>query len=684
MTRRTARTAALAAALAAPASAAQDTLAVLPLDTVTVDVLRTPVAAIRAPFPVSVVTESEIRPGRPGLSVADALRAVPGVQVESRYNLSLGDRISIRGFGARAGFGVRGVRVLVDGIPATLPDGQTTLTHVDPASLGRAEVIRGPAAALYGNASGGVIRLSSPPPPAGPAGSEHRLLAGAHGLRRAESAAGGTAGRLAYRANLSWLDFAGYRQHQETTRRTGGATVRWEGGRDRLGLVLAAAGWEAQNPGSLTDSLLRLDRRAAFANNVRQRTRETGSQEQAGLSWRRELGPVGLEVTGHVLARTLENPIPAVVIDLERRVAGGRAALSGGGAALRWSAGAEAERQRDRRRNHANVEGERGALTLRQDERVSAASLHAQATATPDRRLDVTGALRFDRFRFSVADRLITETNPDDSGSRTMESWSPALGVSLALHPRARVYANLATAFETPTTTELANRPDGAGGFNPGLQPQRTRSLEAGVKARLLPGTWVEAAAYRAAIRDALIPFEVPEAPGRTFYRNAGEARHRGVELAASLARGDDWTVRGAYTHTDARFDRYVVRGVDLAGNRVPGVAPHRLELSLLRAPRRGAWLGADLRHASSTPVADADAEGRFASPAATVVDLRAGWEAAGGRGRFSPFAGAVNLFDARHNAAVAVNAFGGRYYEPAPGRSLYAGVGVALGSLAR
>lgn len=673
--------AALALALPALLPAQRDTARTLPLDTLTVRVLGPAVVPLVAPFAVSAVGVAEIRAARPALSLGDALRAVPGVQVDDRYNFALGERISVRGFGARSQFGVRGVRVLVDGIPATLPDGQTALSHVDPAALGRAEVIRGPASALYGNASGGVIRFTSPPAPDAPLASEHRALAGAHGLRRVESGVGGRRGRTEYRAFGSWLGFDGFRAHQEATRALGGGSVAWEGARDRLRLTLGAVRWDAENPGSLSDSLLRADPSAAFARNVQQRTGERGTQAQLGASWERALGRATLDVSGHVLGRSLVNPIPNVVIDLDRRVGGARAALSGDGGGLRWTLGAEAETQHDDRRNHANEAGERGAITLDQREGVRRGAAFAQATLSPAAGVDVMAALRWDRFRFAAADRLVSAENPDDSGARWMGSLNPALGVSVAVAPSVRVYANLATAFETPTTTELANRPDGAGGFNPALDPQRTVSLEAGAKARLAGWAWLEVAAYHARVHDALIPFEVPDAAGRVFYRNAGEARHRGIEAAAVVTPRPEWTARAAYTLTGARFMRYVVDGADLSGNRVPGVAPHRLEASVLRVPARGLLLGLDLRAVSATPVADDDAEGRADAAAYTLVDARIGWEGLGRTGaRVSPFLGVSNLLDRAHVGAVTVNAFGARYYEPGPRRSAYAGARVELG----
>ncbi|HEX2205471.1 MAG TPA: TonB-dependent receptor [Longimicrobium sp.] len=677
----TALAAVLTLAAAPPATAQETARDTVPIDTVTA-VLRLPVPALRAPYAVSTNGGEAMRRAKPGLALDEALAAIPGVQVENRYSYALGERISVRGFGARAQFGVRGVRVLVDGLPATLPDGQTTLNHVDVGSLERAEVIRGPASALYGNASGGVVRLSTLPPPPVPLAPEYRVTAGSHGLLRMQTQAAGEGGGVAYRASFTRLAYDGFRDHADARNSLLGATLAWGAAGGRARLSFSAVDYDARNPGALSDSLLRADRTAAVARNVTQRTGERGRQGQLGVVWERPVASGALEVTAHFLARGIENPIPVSYIDLDRRVAGLRAALTGARGTFRWSAGGEAEGQRDDRRNHVNEEGRRGALTLDQRERVTALAAFAEGSASLGR-FDVLGALRYDRFRFAARDRRVTDTDPDDSGARTMDAWSPTLGLSGAIAREWRVYANVSTAFETPTTTELANRPEGAGGFNPALEPQRTRSLEAGTKGRIGPAS-VELAAYRARVRDALVPFEVEGAPGRQFFRNAGSALHRGAEASAAVTPFAGTTARLAYTYIDARFGRYLLAdSTDLSGNRVPGIAPHRLEGTLFVSDPRGPFAGVDARYSSSIPVQDIDAEGRFRSPAYTRVDARAGWRSLRlGRLRASPSVGVTNLFDVAYNASVVVNAFGGRFYEPGPGRAVHLGLdlGVSAG----
>jgi iron complex outermembrane receptor protein len=669
----------------APSAAAQqrpDTARAARLDTVAVSVLGAPIAASRAPYAVSAVDERTIRRARPGMALDEALQDVPGVQVSNRFNYALGERISVRGFGARAQFGVRGVRVLVDGIPATMPDGQTSLNHVDLGSLGHAEVVRGPASALYGNAAGGVIRLVSAPPPPVPFGSEYQAAGGSDGLLRLRTSVGGNAGGVAYQAALSRLRYDGYRTHQRADNTLGSARAAFRLGGGEAALAFHAVNYDAQNPGSLSDSLLRVDRTQAFASNVAQNTGEAGHHRELGARWEAPVGAGTLELSAYGLTRRLGNPIPNRVIALDRRAGGTRAALSVplsvAGRATRWSVGAELDGQRDDRRNWVNQQGARGDVALSQVEHVAAASGFAEAVAALGARADLLGAVRYDRHRFSVRDRLVTASDPDDSGARIMHAWSPTLGLSVRPAAGLTLYANVSTAFETPTTTELANRPDGAGGFNPALRPERTLSYEAGAKVRAAAWLTYEVAAFQARVRDALIPFEVEGAPGRQFFRNAGSARHRGVETSVAAAPAGGWTGRVAYTWTDARFRDYTAGGTSFAGNRVPGISPHRVDGTVAWQAHAGPFAELSGRYEAATPADDANTA---RSPAFALFDARAGWERARiARGRATPFVGVTNVLDRTYNASVTINAFGRRYFEPGPGRSAYVGLQVGFG----
>jgi iron complex outermembrane receptor protein len=657
---------------------------VIPIAPIRVTVLRTPLRLSETPFAVTVERPEG---AGPGLTLAEALGSVPGLQVDNRYNFSQGDRLSVRGLGARAQFGVRGLKVLVDGIPATLPDGQTSLSHVDPLRIEGAEVVRGPASSLWGNAAGGVVQLETGPPSGAASAS---VLAGAHGLVHwtGEAGWGGGSGASASgsdvagwgaSASASRLLYGGFRDHAAADKWFGSARAEWTGERDALRLVAHGVSYHARNPGSLSDSLLAVDRTQAYGFNVVQKTGEAAEQAQVGLTWTRSFGSGGgLEVTAWALTRELDNPIPPVIIDLGRVAAGVRASVRGAlalaGRRVRWVTGVDAEGQWDDRQNFENEAGDRGALVLDQTEAVAAVAPFLEVETPVAGPVSALAGLRWDRHVFTADDRMRVAGDPstDASGSRVMGQLSPSLGLVAELG-RVSVYGSVASSFETPTTTELVNRPTGGQGFNPELQPQRALSVEAGARARIGPGR-VHVAAYRMRIRDALIPFEVPTEPGRTFFRNAGSAVHRGLELDAWLALGAGFGARVGWTWVDARFDRFATADGDYAGNRVPGVAPHRVTGSLswrgdgARLELAGRWVDA-------VPVTDAN-EAR--APSYALLDLRGSSPPLQlGGTSLELFGGIDNLLDADYVASVVVNAFGGRYYEPGPGRAAYLGVRV-------
>lgn len=678
---------AAAIALAAPVpltGQVEDTTAVVEIPEVVVSVARAPLDLRAAPFAIATSSRSGADRALPGLALDGVLRLVPGVQVDNRYNHALGERISVRGMGARAQFGVRGVKVVFDGIPATLPDGQTALGHVDPAFVQEVEVIRGPASGLWGNAAGGVIQFATAFPPS--AGARHvlGLTTGSHGFLRAGLESAGRSADGAYVVHASRLGYGGYREFNRARSLRAHLRVMHRLGPGELQVVAGAVDYDARNPGSLSAEAMREAPDRAFPNNVRQRTGERGAQEQAGLAWTGAT-PIGLvEWSAYGVRREIENPIPPQIIALARLAGGSRAAVHAaravGTATLRWSLGLEAAVQRDDRRNFANLEGERGPVTLDQIERVTDLATFGQL-AVSSGGLTAVAALRQDRYRFSAADRLVTGENPDDSGSRRLQALSPAIGVAAEVSPRLTMYANATTSFETPTTTELANRPDGAGGFNPELDPQRTRSLELG--ARATPGTRasLELAVFRLRVVDALIPYEVEAAPGRQFFRNAGSAVHQGLEIAAAADAGRGTRVTVSYAFTDARFREFTVRDVDHSGNRVPGVSPHRLDASVSRRAPAGWSVGLDAAFRSATPVDDANAHeagGYLLLDAGGTLPFRV----AGSRTEL--VLGVTNLTDRLYASSFVVNAFGGRFYEPGPGRAAYVGLTMAVPAAGR
>lgn len=662
-------------ALSASGALAQegDTL-VVDLPDVRVEAARGAGGVATAAFGVAVEERGAMaRTTEAGAGIDVALRTLPGVFVANRENPALGERAVVRGLGYRSGFGVRGVQVVLDGIPLTLADGQAVLGIVDPAFVRRAELVRGPASALWGNGSGGVLFLQTIPAEASVA--TVRGLGGSDGFARVDGEAASTLGP--HRAGLAVSHARGdghrtYSGFEQTRARAFGDLHLGPAASLRLVAALEAAP-RLEHPGALTAEELAADRRQAETRYVDAAAGKSSTQGQLAATLQTEVRGGAFTATAYGVARGLENPLPFAVITVDRLAGGTRVAFEREAGPLRWALGADAAVQRDDRTNRPNVGGQPGEeRTLDQLETVTQAAVFGRL------RLDlgalglggaaVEGTLRGDRLRFDADDRLLADG--DQSGARTLGAWSPQLGLTYRTGP-ALLFASFATAFETPTTTELVNRPEGGGGFNPDLDPQRTVGVEVG--ARGVAGrVRYDVAAYAMAVRDGLVPSEGED--GRTYYANRARSAHRGVEALAEWRLSSGVMATAAYTWSRLRFGDG--NEPDVEGNALPGVPEHRAA-ARLRLQHAGFLVGPEIVAMSGVFADDANT---VRTDAALVVDLALGHVGiTAGRAEVVPFVRISNVLDAEYVGSVILNAQGGRYLEPAAGRSVRAGVEVRL-----
>ncbi len=660
-----------------PLAAQQDSIRPPLLDTLVVSVDRSGTVSARLPHAHAVIHGVELTRGRTTDGLDDALRTVPGVFVANRHNYALDQRVAIRGFGARSAFGVRGVKILLDGIPLGVADGQTQLTTLESGDLARAEIWRGVASSLYGNASGGVISLSSRGEPVSRAGGSFRAMGMTDELWKGTVDAAAPLGAGTADVVGSWTDASGFRDHSAA--RVGRVRARY---RTPLGsrTDLTAIGWfadmpEALNPGALTEEEWKADPTQAAPANVVAGADKAVWQAQGGVALGHSFARnADAELTAYVARRGLANRLTFGAIDLERWAYGIRGALTaplpGAAERGRVTLGVDAEWQRDDRENRT-LDG--AAVTLDQRERISGVGPFLQVVVEPDALLSLRAGIRYDRSRFAVDDRLTTDG--DDSGSRLMDALTWSVGALLRPVAWLEPFVNVGTAFETPTTTELVNRPDGAGGLNPELEPQHTTQFEAGVRGTAWRVRW-EVVGFHAAVRDALVPFEDPAQPGRRFFRNAGRLSHRGLEVSARAPFGTRAEAQAAYSFGDYSYSDFMTPEGDFSGNRVPGMPRHRLFVTLTLRPVTDVWLTAEVDAVSAVTADDANTA---EAPSYGVAHVRVGWEGRVGRVSLAPFAALLNALDARYASSVVVNARGARYFEPAPGRQLLAGLTIGF-----
>lgn len=680
---------------------------------------------LEIPYAVDVVERDAIQLAEPGLSLEESVRSLPGIIVHNRNNVSQGDRISIRGLGSRASFGVRGVKLVLDGIPLTMADGQSQLNNLDLTSVGQIEVLRGPSSSLYGNAAGGVIQIRTEQAPDRPLEVTPRFITGSHGLRRIQGKAASRTGDNQFLVNYNSLWFDGFRDHAYA-RSTGINLVGKRPINESWHLTTVINYFNAPyqfNPSSLDKPTADSDPSSARAFVQRQGASKRVRQVQGGVSLRYETEGKQGEVTVFGMGRTLFNPIPGRVIDLGRRGAGLRGVYSldaeVGTGKVRLTSGLDLEIQRDERLEYGNggVPGDLvgtlddgrvfDELSLRdrrldQEESVDGIGPFVELEWTPRPDVSVTAGGRYDRFKFEATDRFLSDRT-DDSGARNMSQFSPQLGIAFRPAPLTAFYGNFSTAFQTPTTSELSNRPTEAGGFNPGLEPEQLRGFEAGVKG-FVPGAGMayDAAVFAFGISNMLLPFQIdnPETD-EIYFRNAGKTRNLGIELKLTWSPLPALDLALAYTGMRFEFDDFELeREVDgntslyqLSGNELPGVPPHHLFAGFTYIhPGSGAfmemnaqWTAEYFANDFNGPAPGSDKpKSAFVNDGYGLVDLRAGFTYHGDVFGVVLFAGVNNLFDTRYNGSIVPNAFGDRFFEPAAGRTWYAGFGLPVGARPR
>lgn len=627
-----------------------------------------------------------------GAQLSEALAGVPGLLARDRQNFAQDTQLSIRGFGARSTFGVRGVRVLIDGVPATMPDGQGQLSHASLLGAERIEVLRGPFSALYGNSSGGVLQVWSAQ---GQAGDPWRLRvnAGADNTLSVGAQLKGAGPALDYNIAANHFRTDGWRDHSRARRESLNARIGGDLGGGRLELLLNALDApDAQDPLGLSRAQVAADPRQATAVAHQYNTRKSVRQQQAGLRWTRETGAQRWQLMGYAGQRTVTQylPIPPAPQTNSPLHAGGVIDLQGGygGLDARWGwhgdlagrpldlvAGLSADRQRQHRTGYENFVGSalgvRGRLRRDQIDTVQNVDQFAQAWWQWSPRWSLLAGVRHSAVRFDSDDRYITTRNPDDSGHRRYQATTPVAGVSFEASPQWRLHAAVGRGFETPTFNELGYRADGQAGLALDLAAARSRSLELGSKWHAQDGTQLDVSLFRADTDDELTV--ASNIGGRSTYRNIGRTRRQGVELQYRQPLAEQLELQLAWTWLQAQArSPYLTSNTPVAaGSRLPGVPRQQAFARLQWSP--GQWQWALEASASSDTVVNDVATER--APGFALLHLEGGrrWALPGGELR--AFARMENVLDQAYIGSVIVNDGNGRFYEPGPGRRANVGL---------
>ncbi|HGB9220290.1 TPA: TonB-dependent receptor, partial [Salmonella enterica subsp. enterica serovar Enteritidis] len=603
------------------------------------------VSELDTPAAVSVIEGEDMRLATPRVNLSETLTSVPGLQVQNRQNYAQDLQISIRGFGSRSAFGVRGIRLYVDGIPATMPDGQGQISNIDINSIQDVEVLRGPFSALYGNASGGVINVTTE------TGIEASSYYGSYGswrygLKATGAMGDGTQpGDVDYTVSTTRFTTHGYRDHSGARKNLANAKlgVRLDDV-SKLSLIFNSVDIKADDPGGLTESEWKADPQQA-PRAEQYNTRKTIKQTQAGLRYERQLSAQDdISVMAYAGERetTQYQSIPLVaqlkpaqaggVITLQRHYQGidsrwtHRGEL---GVPVTFTGGLNYENMSENRKGYNNFRLNNGPPEfghkgdLRRDERNLMWNVdpYLQTQWQLTQKLSLDAGVRYSSVWFDSNDHYIAPGNGDDSGDASYHHWLPAGSLKYALTDAWNLYLAAGRGFETPTINELSYRADGQSGFNFDLKPSTNDTVEVGSKTRIGNGL-LTAALFQTDTDDEIVV--ASSMGGRTTYKNAGKTRRQGAELALDQRFAGDWRVKASWTWLDATYRSNVCQGQNCDGNRMPGIARNMGFASLGFIPDEGWYAGTDVRYMGDIMAND---ENTAKAPSYTVVGLNTGYK---------------------------------------------------------
>ncbi|MEY4538502.1 MAG: hypothetical protein RLZZ306_259 [Bacteroidota bacterium] len=646
---------------------------------VTVSSSRFNAKDVLIPLSITVIDQSRLQVGQSKVSLFESLGAVPGVFATNSENFAQDLRISIRGFGARAAFGIRGIKIISDGIPESIPDGTAKVGNLDVGMMERMEVIKGPSSGLYGNASGGVISLFSENPKEHFA--EFQANLGAYGLQRYQFKTGQEVGKLVYFVSASRLLSTGYRIQNSIERNfINGKLIYNFTNKNKLTFLANYIDSPlAQDPGALIQSELDKNRQTVRPQNITFNASETFKQHRIALIYDHIFNE-----KHQISARTFylnRDFASRQALQLNGQIAFNRD-FSGGGFNYQFTAknyrlkiGLDLENQQDNRQRYDNLEGNRGNLKLDQTEQFRNVGVFLLQEFTIIPKLKLSLNTRFDDIRLEISDKFLSDGN--QSATQSFQRFSPMAGLSFSPTLSSSIFANVSTNFETPSLNELSNNPVGTGGFNPDLSPQKSRSYEVGYKGILGKKFRADISVYYIEVEDEIVPYQLPEQVGRTFFRNAGLSERKGLELGLTYKIRSGLTTYFNYTYSDFQYKNYVTTAGKFDGNILPGIPKHNVYGEIRYFPRIGIYAIAQVRSIGEIYADDANLT---KNDSYATVNLRVGYRKQIRSLTIEPFIGINNLFNEIYNANIQINAAFNRYFEPAAGSFVFGGLTIRVG----
>ena len=608
-------------------------------------------------------------------SVNDYLQNVPGLFTMSPDNYAQDSRITSRGFGARSSFGIRGIKIWVDEIPETTPDGQSQLDNLDFNLIEEIEVLRGPNGALYGNVSGAMLKISQADLSQIVNRIQFRLAFGSYGFKQAGFTYNRSKEKLNYQLSYGYHEADGYRNWSAFKNHVANFRGRYKSGSDELTLLLNAVyNPVSQDAGAQTLEEVTQTPQAARRANEDFKAGEQVTQERLGVVYKHTSSSYYFQAKSYILHRDFDNALgfqSGGKVNIQR-ICGGIYAEVGNSYSQNkhhWILGADFQSQLDRRKNFDNNFGVTGNTTLDQKETYSDLSFYLLNSFRITDKLNSEVNFRFSSIGSKITDDFYSDGN--QSGEQYNTVLSPTINLSYQLTSMVGSRFQYATGFETPTLAELAINPNGQPGLNRDLVASSSRGFEFLLHIGRTLENYLDLQVFSICGLNEFLPFESKDFPGRFYYKNTGTSRRQGYELSLRKQLSNKWSV--VLNHS-----KNYMKGTDITIN-LPGIPQHLSQLQLYFYDGKKIQFKFD-----NTLVGKIYLTSSSPSNISNYVvgGLQASYVFRGKNADCTLTAGLNNLYGVKYYNNLRINAAGGRYYEAAPGRNVWIRINYNLSTL--
>ena len=629
-----------------------------------------------SPFAISSKSFSKFQTSAKQFYLSEYIESVPGVFISNDNNFAQDSRISIRGFGSRANFGIRGIKLIVDGVPETTPDGQSQIDNLNLEIIEKIEIIRGTSSSLYGNSSAGVIKIQSI--------SEFDknftkigYALGSNNQEKKQALVGIKSNETFYTFLVSETKGDGYRNFGDFKNSNINFRVKKNISKDswlNFNFNIVHSPY-SNDPGGLTIEEVKQDREQARERNLQYKTSEEINHYKASSSFNKKLNEkLSFSTYAFISNRNFNGKIPVKnggAIDLKRKYWG-----IGGSflfkSKLKTQIGFDIGNQNDRRKRYNNDIGITGNQVLDQNEKFSNLGIYLVNNYNLNR-LSISSGIRYDTNKVKLEDLFFSDG--DSSGNIILNSLNPSLGINYKLNKKSRIFINTSSGFETPTLNEFSSSPIGSG-FNKNLKSQINMGFELGFSLYdTQKKSNIDLVYFKSITNDEILSYEDEKFPNQKFYNNAGKTERNGIEIAGFYTLNRT-VISSSYSLGDYVFKEFFENKFNYKGNKIPGIPNDIFTLSIEHKTINELSLNLNFKnigalYANNSNTIKVDEFNTF--------NFKIGKEIKLSRSIIYPYLIISNVFDNEYFDNIRINAFGGRYYEPAPKRTIFGGIRIIL-----